>query len=101
MKPESAAFLQKSAEFLEKAQSMLDHGWSDEAGRAAYLAGFHAAQALIFERSGRVLKTHSGVQTEFARLAKSDPAFATELRRFLSRSYNLKQVADYWMGVCV
>jgi uncharacterized protein (UPF0332 family) len=62
MKPESAAFLQKSGEFLAKAQSMLDHGWPDEAGRAAYLAGFQASQALIFERSGRVLKTHSGVQ---------------------------------------
>jgi uncharacterized protein (UPF0332 family) len=44
MKPKSAAFLQKSREFLAKAQSMLDHGWPDEAGRAAYLAGFHAAQ---------------------------------------------------------
>jgi uncharacterized protein (UPF0332 family) len=98
MKPESAAFLQKAREFLAKAQSMLDHGWPDEAGRAAYLAGFHAAQALIFERSGRVLKTHSGVQTEFARLAKNETAFATELRRFLGRSYNLKQVADYETG---
>jgi uncharacterized protein (UPF0332 family) len=97
MKPESAAFLQKSGEFLAKAQSMLDHGWPDEAGRAAYLAGFHAAQALIFEHSGRVL-THSGVQTEFARFAKNDPAFATELRRFFGRSYNLKQVANYETG---
>ena len=25
------------------------HHWRDEAGRAAYLAGLHAAQALIFE----------------------------------------------------
>ena len=32
----------------------------DEAGRAAYLAGFHAAQALISERTGRVAKTHDG-----------------------------------------
>lgn len=75
MKPESAAFLQKSREFLAKAQSMLDHGWPDEAGRAAYLAGFHAAQAHIFERSGRMLKTHSGVQMEFAWLAKNDAVF--------------------------
>jgi hypothetical protein len=37
-------------------------------------------------------------QTEFARLAKNDTAFATELRQFLGRSYNLKQVADYETG---
>jgi uncharacterized protein (UPF0332 family) len=85
MNPESAAFLQESGEFLAKAQSILDHGWPDEAGRRAYLAGFHAAPALIFERSGRMLKTHSGVPTEFARLAKNDTAFAMELRRFLGR----------------
>jgi uncharacterized protein (UPF0332 family) len=57
-----------------------------------------AAQALIFERIGRALKTHSGVQTEFARLAKNDTAFPAELRHFLGRSYNLKQVADYETG---
>jgi uncharacterized protein (UPF0332 family) len=45
-----------------------------------------------------MLKTHSGAQTEFARLAKNDAAFAMELRRFLGRSYNLKQVADYETG---
>jgi uncharacterized protein (UPF0332 family) len=48
VKPQSAAFLQKSREFLTKAQDLLDaHHWPDEAGRAAYLAGLHAAQALI------------------------------------------------------
>src|ERR1700733_8832185 len=44
MKPESAGFLRKAREFLLKAQDALEH-WPDEAGRAAYLAAFHAAQA--------------------------------------------------------
>ena len=53
MKTESAAFLRKAREFLTKARNQLDMmRYSDEAGRAAYLAGLHAAQALIFERSG-------------------------------------------------
>ena len=77
---------------------MLDMGWPDEAGRAAYLAGFHAAQALIFERAGSLVKTHSGVQTQFAQLVKDDPGFPVELRRFLGRAYNLKEVADYETG---
>ena len=81
MKPQSAAFLQKSREFLTKAHDLLDaHHWPDEAGRAAYLAGLHAAQALIFESTGKVIKRHKGVQREFGRLAKNDPRFDMELR---------------------
>jgi uncharacterized protein (UPF0332 family) len=45
--PEAAAFLNKAREFLAKADDMLADGWPDEAGRASYLAGLHAAQALI------------------------------------------------------
>jgi uncharacterized protein (UPF0332 family) len=96
MKPETAAFLRKSGKCLVKAQSLFDaHHWPDEAGRMAYLAGFHAAQALLFESSGKVFKTHRGVQTEFARLTKDDPRFDMELRAFLGRAYNLKVIADY------
>jgi uncharacterized protein (UPF0332 family) len=67
-------------------------------GRTAYLAGFHAAQAFIFEKRGRTFKTHSGVQAEFARLVKDDPRCDIELRRFLGRTYNLKAIADYETG---
>lgn len=64
----------KSREFLAKGQELLDaHHWPDEAGRAAYLAGFHAAQALIFEKTDKVVKTHKGVQSEFLKLTKDDP----------------------------
>jgi hypothetical protein len=34
---------------------MLAH-WPDEAGRAAYLAGLHAAHALIVESTGKTVK---------------------------------------------
>ncbi len=72
--------------------------WPDEAGRAAYFAGYHAAQALIFQIDGRAPKTHSGVQTRFALLVKDDRRIDPELRAFLGRSYNLKTVADYATG---
>ena len=55
MKSETAAFLRKSREFLAKARNQLDvMHYADEAGRAAYLAGLHAAQALIFERTSKI-----------------------------------------------
>jgi uncharacterized protein (UPF0332 family) len=98
MKPESAAFLAKSRELLERAPLLLAQNFADEAGRAAYLAGFHAAQAFIFEQQNRSPKSHSGVQTEFARLAKAEAAIDAQLRAFLGRTYNLKAIADYETG---
>jgi uncharacterized protein (UPF0332 family) len=97
MKPESAAFLRKAQEFLTKANGMLDD-WPDEAGRAAYLAGLHGAQALIVERTNKLIKSHRGVQRELTQLTKNEPGFDIELRAFLGRTYNLKAIADYDTG---
>jgi len=69
--------------------------YSDDAGRAAYLAGLYAAQALIFERTGKIIRRHRGVQNELRRLTKDEPRFDLELRAFLGRTYNLKATADY------
>jgi uncharacterized protein (UPF0332 family) len=77
---------------------MLGIGLNEDAGRTAYLAGLHAAQAFIFESTGRVFRKHSGVQREFARLVKSEPSIDPELRAFLPRTYNLKAIADYETG---
>ena len=81
MKPESGLFLQKGRTCLAKAEKMLP-SWPDEAGRLAYLAGFHAAQALIFERETRVSKTHYGVHTVFSRLIPAELGYPPELRDF-------------------
>lgn len=77
---------------------MLVMKYHDAAGRAAYLAGFHAAQALISERTGRTAKTHRGVNTEFHRLVRKDARIDDELRAFLGFAYNLKAIADYEAG---
>ena len=98
MRPQAAAFFEKSHELLEQAGTMLRVELTEAAGRTAYLAGYHAAQALIFEREDRVFKTHKGVQGEFARLVKDDPRFDIELRAFLGRAYDLKAIADYESG---
>jgi uncharacterized protein (UPF0332 family) len=77
---------------------MLGIDLHDAAGRTAYLAGFHAAQAFIFERRGKVAKTHRGVRTEFLLLTKDDSRVDSDMRTFLSRRYNLKSIADYETG---
>lgn len=82
MKLETTAFLTRSKEFLGRPSALLAQNFSDDAGRAAYLAGFHAAQAFFFEREGISPKTHSGVQTQFARLAKGEPTTTTSYALF-------------------
>jgi len=56
--PESAQFLGKANRLLLEAEAILKIGLDDAAGRTAYLAGFHATQAFISEKSGRTVKTH-------------------------------------------
>src|ERR1019366_1200412 len=98
MTPEAAQFLAKALKLLQEAEAMLGIALNDAAGRLAYLAGVHAAQAFIFEKIGRTVRTHKGVHTEFQRLTKDDPNFVPDLRAFLSHAYNLKAIADYETG---
>ena len=58
MTPEAARFLQNAENHLERGHTRLGVHLSEDAARAAYLAAFHAAQAVIFERTGKVAKTH-------------------------------------------
>jgi uncharacterized protein (UPF0332 family) len=96
--PETGLFLAKARRLLDEAGGMLAIHYNEAAGRTAYLAGFHAAQALISDRTGRTVKTHNGVRTEFHRLIRGDTRFDDTLRDFLGSTYNLKAIADYETG---
>jgi uncharacterized protein (UPF0332 family) len=72
VKPESAQYLEKARQALKEARAVAGIELVEAAGRAAYLATFHAAQALIFERTGKVAKTHRGVHAQFSRMAKAN-----------------------------
>jgi uncharacterized protein (UPF0332 family) len=61
MTPEADRFLEKARQCLANARANLGINLSNDAGRNAYFAAFHAAQALIFERAGKIAKTHQGV----------------------------------------
>ncbi len=98
MKPETAQYLDKARQALKEARATAGIELGEAAARAAYLAVFHAAQAMIFERDAKVPKTHRGVHAQFSRLARNEPTLGTELSRFLSRAYDFKAVADYEIG---
>jgi uncharacterized protein (UPF0332 family) len=93
--PEAERFLQNADDHFERGQIMLRDGLNYDAGRAAYLAAFHAAQAIIFERTGKVAKTHKGVNVEFLRATKDDVRLTPEQRGFLSKANDFKAVADH------
>ena len=97
MTPESGEFLDKARDCLGRARIILAAGVGEDAGRDAYLAGFHVAQAVIRARTGRTAKTHRGVHRLLSQLAHDEPRLA-DLVLFLSQAYNLKAVADYELG---
>lgn len=98
MRPETAAYLATVREDLREANMIAAPPLARLAARSAYYAAFYAAEALIFERTGKAVKTHSGVRSEFSRLliraAESDAALA----RILNKSYGYKNLADYGSG---
>lgn len=67
-KLEAADYLKRARRFLTEAQAIASIELPEAAGRAAYIAAYHVAQAFIFERAGKIAKTHNGVRSEFARL---------------------------------
>jgi uncharacterized protein (UPF0332 family) len=96
--PETGYFLDKAHRLLGASEANLAINLYDVAGHLAYMAGFHAAQAFISERTGRAVKTHKGVRVELNRLNKDNPLFTRELRIFLPENYNLKTIADHETG---
>ena len=98
MTPEAASYLAKAREDLNEAHQISGIGLAKVAARSAYYAAFHAAEALIVEKTGRVAKSHSGVRSEFARLAKDDPRIARAMTTFLTQAYKYKEIGDYGVG---
>jgi uncharacterized protein (UPF0332 family) len=98
MKAETADYLYKARSTLADATKIANLPLPHIAAREAYLAVFHAAEAYIFENTGKVAKTHRGVRAEFSRPARSDQTISRDLISFLSTAYQFKTVADYSIG---
>ena len=99
MKPEVADYLGKARQCLDDAKQIaaatpLHH----IVAREAYLAAYHAAEAYLFERTGKAAKTHRGLPSEFGRLARGDPRIGREFLTFLAEAYEYKSIADYGIG---
>jgi uncharacterized protein (UPF0332 family) len=88
-------YLARARENLSEARQIAQIGLATVAARSAYYAAFHAAEAYIFDKTGRIAKTHSGVRAEFSRLAKDDTRIARTMTAFLPKAYQYKEISDY------
>ena len=97
MTPEAEGYLSKARDDLDEARKIADIRLAKAAARSAYYAAYHAAEAFIIEHTGKVVKTHSGVRSELARLLKNAPADRA-LAAFLAQAYKYKEIGDYAVG---
>jgi uncharacterized protein (UPF0332 family) len=98
VKAETSQFLEKARDDLADARKIATIGLAKIVARSAYYAAFHASEAYIFERTGRIVKTHSGVRSELARLVKGLPGGERALTSFLAKAYVYKEISDYGVG---
>ncbi len=98
MKPQTVAYLDSADEALRDAKRILGIDIPRQAARLADYAQFHAAQALIFERTDKSAKTHKGVDKQFHLLALAEPSFPPGLAATMSAAYHFKEAADYETG---
>jgi len=101
VRAETADYLVRARATLSDAQQIATLPLPHVAAREAYYAAYHAAEAYIFEQTGKVAATHRGVRSEFGRLARREPRIDRELTRFLATAYQLKATADYGIGSTV
>jgi len=101
MKAETADYLEKARATVADARQIATLPLPHIAAREAYLAVFHAAQAYIFERTGKVAKTPRGVRSEFTRLSRTEPRIGRALVTFLGTAYQFKTRSDYTIGSTV
>ncbi|MEO8925936.1 MAG: HEPN domain-containing protein [Caulobacteraceae bacterium] len=98
MTPTARAYLDKARDDLDEADKIAAIGLAKAAARSAYYAAFHAAEAFIVERTGKVAKTHAGVRSEFARLALDALGGDRTFTSFLVEAYKYKELGDYGVG---
>lgn len=59
--PEVEAYLEKATEDLADARKIMTIPLPKAAARSAYYVAFHATEALLLARTGRIAKTHTGL----------------------------------------
>jgi uncharacterized protein (UPF0332 family) len=95
MSPESTDYLGTAQWSLDEARAILEAGHFEIASREAYAAALNAARAIIYEKTGKVTKTHSGARAQLYKLIREGLPFDRDLADFLARGFEVKLQVDY------
>lgn len=98
MTPEARDYLVKAREELAEARAIMGIGLAKAAARSAYYAAFHAAEALLVARTGRIAKTHTGIRTALAQLLREASPSDRDLLTFLRVPINTRSSATMVSG---
>lgn len=98
MTPETKSYLDKAADDLADARKILAIPLAKVAARSAYYVAFHAAEAVLMARTGRIAKTHRGLRSALSKLLSDASAEDREIVTFLARGYRFKELSDYGVG---
>lgn len=98
MSPEAVDYLALTDLSLERARSTFGSKHYEDAARNAYLAALNATRALIFEKTGLAVKSHSGARAKLYELMHAGLPFDSEIAEFLQAGFNTKLGVDYGDG---
>lgn len=95
MSPESTDYMNVAEWSFEQALIILRAGALEVAAREAYSAALNAARAIIYEKTGKAPKTHSGTHSQLRKLIHEGLAFDSALADFLTDAFEVKLGVDY------
>ena len=95
MTPAAARCLAAARLSLSDAEVILGVNIARVAAREAYMAAYHAAEALVTEETGKTVMTHAGLRTEFARLSQRSDRIGRWMTTFLANAFRFKSLSDY------
>ncbi|TWT02115.1 HEPN domain-containing protein [Reyranella sp. CPCC 100927] len=95
MRPEAARRLAKAERFLHQATILDETVMTETVIHGAYYAMFHAAAAVLLERTGKAPKTHAAMVGQFSGIARTAGKDAELLARRFNRAESRRLIADY------
>ncbi len=95
MKPESARRLAKAERFLRQATLLDEKVMAEATIHCSYYAMFHAAAAVLLERTGKAPKTHGAMVGQFSGIARTAGKDAELLARRFNRAGSRRLASDY------
>jgi uncharacterized protein (UPF0332 family) len=98
MSPEAINYQSLAEMLLERAQRAFLAEIYEDAARGAYTAALNAARAVLFEKTGMAVKSHSGARSKLHELMHNGLPFDGKIAEFLQDGFNTKQGVDYGDG---